>query len=451
MSKTYSVSAPGSIDVRDLVVEYPLYQHVIWDRFRALIGIVFPAWRPPVRRILNRISFSIGAGEIVAFVGRNGAGKTSLLKVVSGLLRPTAGHVCVNGQLMALLAMGIGFRPALTGRENLLYCGLLLGLEKHQIRGLIPEIVQFAELENAIDQPFFTYSSGMKARLAFSLAVAVPADIVILDETLAVGDAKFVTKCYRRLREIEKSGKTILMVSHQFGEVARLASRVVVLDSGEIVHDGNVLDGLRAYEKLLADAVVGKDNQLGRYGVLDVSVNVYDNRGEELVFVRVGQPVKVELTVRSPHDLGDQFVVLRITDIERGHLCSYLMPSRWDVLGRRGISGNDNIFMGAGETRVAWELPYWVVGEGFYSFDVYLGPSTDIATLDLSQGNFWTAVGKVAVHYDNEWLRGSLAAVEFPIDRVHVRRNYHVSHLRAGKGYEGTSIAGGASRARGSL
>ena len=441
------MSIPGTIDVKDLVVEYPLYQHVIWDRFRALIGIVSPSCRPPVRRVLNRISFSIQPGETVALIGRNGAGKTSLLKVISGLLSPTAGNVQVNGQLMALLAMGIGFRPAFTGRENLVYCGLLLGLEKQQILELIPGIIQFSELETSIDQPFFTYSSGMKARLAFALAAAVPADIVILDETLAVGDSKFVTKCYRRLREIEKSGKTIVMVSHQLGEIARLASRVVVLDGGEIVHDGNVLDGLRVYDEILADAVVGEESWSGRYGLLHVAVNVYNDRGEEATHVRVGQPVKVELTIRSPGDIGNQFVVLRLTDIERGHLCSYLMPSRWDVLGQQGVVGDDNIFIGAGETRVIWAIPHWVAGEGFYSIDVYLGPPTDIATLDLSQGHFWTGVSRLAVRYDNEWLRGSSTAVEIPISEVRVSRDYIVSDRGVGKLREVEQVAGGQSRA----
>ena len=438
---------PGAIEVHDLVVEYPLYRHVILDRFRALLGIFFLAWRPHVRRVLDRISFSIQPGETVALVGRNGAGKTSLLKVISGLLSPTAGNVCVNGQLMALLAMGIGFRPAFTGRENLVYCGLLLGLEKQQLLKLVPGIIEFAELEAAIDQPFFTYSSGMKARLAFALAAAVPFDIVILDETLAVGDSKFVTKCYRRLREIEKSGKTILMVSHQLGEIARLASRVIVLEGGKIVYNGNVLGGLRVYEDILADAVVGGANRSDRYGPLLVGLNVYNDRGEEATHVRVGEPVRVEMTIRSPHDIGDQFVVLRLTDIERGHLCSYLMPSRWDILGQQGAAGHDNIFIGAGETKVTWEIPHWVTGEGFYSFDVYLGPPTDIATIDLSQGHFWTAVSKLAVRYDNEWLRGGSTALEFPISGVHVSRDYIVSDMAVGKLREQEQVAGGQSRA----
>lgn len=441
------MSTPGTIDVKDLIVEYPVYHRMIWDRFCAMLGIAVPAYKPPVRRILDHVSFSIQSGETVALVGRNGAGKTSLLKVISGLLSPTSGTVQLNGRLMALLAMGIGFRPTFTGRENLLYCGLLLGLEKQEIRALVPEIIEFAEMEASIDQPLFTYSSGMKARLAFSLAVAVPADIIILDETLAVGDAKFVTKCYRRLREIEKSGKTIIMVSHQMGEIARLASRVIVLDGGHIIHDGNVLDGLRVYEDTLADAVVGENEQPGEYGPLGIAIQIYNERAEEVAYVSMGQPVRVVLTVRAPHDIGEQFVVLRLTDIERGHLCSYLMPSRWNVLGQRGAAGYDNIFMGAGETRVTWEIPHWVAGEGVYSFDVYLGPPTDIATLDLSQGHFWVAVAKLAVRYDNEWLRGSSAAMEIPVSGVHVSRDYQVSATHAGKSVTEQQVIDGPSHA----
>ena len=176
-------------------------------------------------------------------------------------------------------------------------------------------------------------------------------------------------------------------------------------------------------------------------------MSVYNNRGEEAAYVRVGEPVRVELTIRSPHNIGDQFVVLRLTDIERGHLCSYLMPSRWDVLGQQGAAGHDNIFMGTGETRVTWEIPYWVAGEGFYSFDVYLGPPTDIATLDLSHGHFWTAVRKLAVRYDNEWLRGGSTALEIPVSGVHVSRDYVVSDMPEGKLREEAQVAGGQSRA----
>ena len=176
-------------------------------------------------------------------------------------------------------------------------------------------------------------------------------------------------------------------------------------------------------------------------------MNVYNDRGEEATHVRVGQPVKVELTIRSPGDIGNQFVVLRLTDIERGHLCSYLMPSRWDVLGQQGVVGDDNIFIGAGETRVIWAIPHWVAGEGFYSIDVYLGPPTDIATLDLSQGHFWTGVSRLAVRCNNEWLRGSSTAVEIPISEVRVSRDYIVSDRGVGKLREVEQVAGGQSRA----
>ncbi len=414
---------PGAISVNDLVVEYPIYRQMIWDRFCALLGMAFPAYKPPVRRVLDRISLSIRPGETVALVGRNGAGKTSLLKVISGLLSPTAGTVQVNGRIMALLAMGIGFRPTFTGRENLVYCGLLLGLDRHQTLALIPTIVEFAELEPAIDQPLFTYSSGMKARLAFALAVAIPADIFILDETLAVGDAKFVTKCYRRLREIEQSGKTILMVSHQLGEIARVASRIVVIDRGAILYDGNMLDGLRLYEETLIDTVVEDGAHSDDSGSLRISIQIYNEHAEAVSSVNIGEQVSMVLTMEAPHDMGERFVVLRLTDIGRGQLCSYLMPSRWNTLRNQRAVGDDNIFVGAGTTRVTWEIPHWVGGEGLYSFDVYLGPPTHIATLDLSQGRFWTAVAKIAVRCKNVWLKGSSTAIEIPVSDVRIARD----------------------------
>src|SRR6266540_2852692 len=136
--------SPGAIQVRAMMLEYPVYRSVVRDRFRALLGVVMPSLMPPVRRVLDRISFSIEPGEVVGIVGRNGAGKTSLLKVVSSLVSPTEGWVQVGGRIMALLAMGVGFRPMYTGRENLMLGGLLLGLETREIADLIPGIAQFS-------------------------------------------------------------------------------------------------------------------------------------------------------------------------------------------------------------------------------------------------------------------------------------------------------------------
>lgn len=414
----------GAVEVRQLVFDYPVYRNLVVDRFRAVLSLALPGLSPEIRRVLDGITFSIKPGEVVGILGRNGAGKTSLLKVISGLVGPTAGSVEVGGRIMALLAMGVGFRPMLTGRENLLYSGLLVGLERRDILSLIPEIADFSELGEALDQPLFTYSSGMRARLAFSLAASVPADVTILDETLAAGDGRFMTKCYRRLRDIQASGRTILMVSHNLGEIARLASRVMVLEHGGIAHDGEVVSGLRLYEKILADTVTQQAGGAKRYGQLEMAVKFYAQSGEETNHLKVGQRVTVNLSVKSERDLGETFVVIRINDMERGQLCSYLLPSRWQVLGKEGDAGRDNVYVGRGETVVSWEIPHWTSGEGCYSFDVYLGPATDISAVDMVDGQFWNSVARLMVSYDNTLIKGANTVMEIPVQRVEVRRDY---------------------------
>src|SRR2546422_1062199 len=302
----------GAVQVHDLALDYPVYRSVVRDRFRALLGAVMPSLMPPVRRVLDRISFSIEPGEVVGIVGRNGAGKTSLLKVISGLVGPTHGTVQVGGRIMALLAMGVGFRLMYTGRENLMLGGLLLGLKTREIADLIPSIAEFSELGDYLDQPYFTYSSGMRSRLAFALATSVPTDIVILDETLAAGDQRFVAKSYQRLKAIRDSGKTILFVSHNLGEVARLTSRVIVLERGIATFDGEVLEGLKKYEESLAEDALLAPSINPELKDVDVSLVVRNERGRPLKVVELGQRVTIELTIVAQQDLDDSFVFLRL-------------------------------------------------------------------------------------------------------------------------------------------
>jgi lipopolysaccharide transport system ATP-binding protein len=430
MSDTFQPSprSPMAIRVENLVLEYPLYHHLVLDRFRALIGSVLPALKPPVRRVLDRISFSIEPGELVGIVGQNGAGKTSLLKVISGLVGPTEGSVSRGGRIMALLNMGVGFRATFTGRENLVYGGLLLGLEAREVEDLIPGIAEFSELGDALDQPYFTYSSGMRSRLAFSLATSVPADIVILDETLAAGDARFVTKCYGRLRDIHRSGSTILFISHNLGEVVRLTSRVIVLEQGTLVFDGDVFKGLRVYETILAQQLMARAGIAQRYGDVVAEIKFLNPLGNATTSVKVGQPLSVELVITSERELGETFVVVRILDMMRGQLCSYLMPARWQILGKEGEIGNDNVYVGRGETKVVWEIPHWLPGEGTYSFDVYLGPATDIADLNITKGHFSQSVAQLAVSYENSYMRGAATAMEIPVKKVWLYRDYPAPH-----------------------
>ena len=196
---------------------------------------------------VDDVSFRIERGEAVGLVGRNGAGKSTLLKLVTGIAHPTSGSIEVRGQVAPLLALGNGLDPSLTGRENIYLNGAILGYEKAYLRAHEEDIVAFSELEEFIDAPVRTYSSGMTMRLAFSIATAASPEILILDEVLAVGDAVFQAKCRTRIREIIADGATVFFVSHSLEDVRRLCTRAIWLERGRVVADGPASEIADAY------------------------------------------------------------------------------------------------------------------------------------------------------------------------------------------------------------
>jgi ABC-type polysaccharide/polyol phosphate transport system ATPase subunit len=188
---------------------------------------------------VNDASFDIHQGETVGIIGRNGSGKSTLLKIISGVYQPTAGRVEVRGSVAPLLELGAGFHSELTGRENILINGLLMGYSKRQMLDREPSIIDFAEIGEFIDVPVKQYSSGMYMRLAFAVATEVDPDILVIDEILAVGDFLFQQKCFDRLRRFRESGKTILFVTHSMEQVLEHCSRAILLEKGRIIADGN--------------------------------------------------------------------------------------------------------------------------------------------------------------------------------------------------------------------
>jgi lipopolysaccharide transport system ATP-binding protein len=204
---------------------------------------------------LQDVSFKVGAGESVGLIGPNGAGKSTLLRLVCGLGRPTSGKTSVQGRVTALLELGVGFHPHLTGRENLIVSAVVSGLRHKQAEAIYDEMVAFAEVEQFIDQPLRTFSSGMQMRLAFSVAVHVDPDVLIIDEALAVGDAHFQQKCLNRIAGFREAQKTLLIVSHDMELIRRFTNRTIWLQNGRVMADGPSELVTAAYEQGQADGV----------------------------------------------------------------------------------------------------------------------------------------------------------------------------------------------------
>ena len=203
---------------------------------------------------LDGVSFNVQPGEAVGIIGHNGAGKSTLLKLISRVTAPSAGEIVLRGRVASMLEVGTGFHPELTGRENVYLNGAILGMTKAEISRKFDQIVEFAEMEQFIDTPVKRYSSGMYVKLAFSVAAHLDSEIMIMDEVLAVGDAKFQNKCLERMKDLAESGRTILYVSHNMNTIRRLCKRVVVLAKGHLIHDG---DPTSAIEKYLAETSSG--------------------------------------------------------------------------------------------------------------------------------------------------------------------------------------------------
>lgn len=189
---------------------------------------------------VKNVSFEVFPGESVAILGRNGSGKSTLLKMVAGVFKPTTGKVTVQGSVAPLLELGAGMHPELTGRENIVLNGLLMGYSKAEMLAKSAKIIDFAEIDDFIDTPVKQYSSGMYMRLAFSVATEVDPDILIIDEILAVGDIQFAAKCLERLHAFRRNNKTILLVTHALGQVLSGCDRAIVLEAGQVVQDAAV-------------------------------------------------------------------------------------------------------------------------------------------------------------------------------------------------------------------
>jgi teichoic acid transport system ATP-binding protein len=237
-----------AVKFENVTKEYKLYKS---DK-RRFLGIFFPQIDYKTVRANDNVSFEVKRGESVMILGRNGAGKSTMLKMITEVVFPTKGEITVNGRVSALLELTTGFDPEFTGRENIYLKGQLMGLSDEEISKLEPTIIDFAELGDYIDQPVRTYSSGMTARLGFSINANIEPEILVIDEALSVGDMKFREKCQEKIDEIvEKEHVTVLYVTHSPSSAEDFCERGLVLNQGKLVFDGEYEEATEAYEKIL--------------------------------------------------------------------------------------------------------------------------------------------------------------------------------------------------------
>ena len=236
-------SKEAIISFKNVSKEYTLYKND-QERFRALF---FKPRHPKINKALKNVTFDVFPGESIGIIGDNGAGKSTILKMITGVAFPSEGEVHVNGKVAALLELTAGFSTEMTGRENIYLKGYILGLKDAYIREIEERIIDFAQLGDYIDQPVRTYSSGMKMRLGFAINVNIDPDILVVDEALSVGDASFKLKCKDKINEIIESGTTVLYVSHNPESVAEICDRALYLKKGQLLYDGNVEEAYAMY------------------------------------------------------------------------------------------------------------------------------------------------------------------------------------------------------------
>ena len=206
-----------------------------------------------IQKVLRNVSFNVEDGEFFGIVGRNGSGKSTLLKMLAGIYEPTSGNIAVKGSLIPFIELGVGFNPELTGRENVYLNGALLGFSRSEVALMYDDIVKFSEIERFMDQKLKNYSSGMQVRLAFSIAIKAKADILLLDEVLAVGDAAFQKKCYDYFMDLKKDKKTVVLVTHDMGAIRQYCDRAIMIEKGRIVASGEPEKVAQSYQRLFVD------------------------------------------------------------------------------------------------------------------------------------------------------------------------------------------------------
>lgn len=356
------------IEINHLTKKYDMYKKPS-DRLKEALSLTRKTYHE-VFYALNDVNIEVKKGEMIGFIGENGSGKSTILKIITGVLTPSAGEVKIIGNIAALLELGSGFNPEYSGYENIFLNGMVLGFSREEMQEKVDDIINFADIGDHLYQPVKTYSSGMFVRLAFAVAINVDPDILIVDEALAVGDLEFQLKCMEKFTELRNAGKTILFVSHDVNAVRRFCDRVYWLKNGVVEAEGETMEITETYENFLKKKslkTVDRDNSTSKefsaYDIVEVkSAELLDGDLQPLEIVVQDSKVVVKVTYNVKDDSIKQPVLgVAIRTVDNNYVC-----------GLNTLLDEESIPWKKGENVFYLEYEKMALLGGEYYFDVAL-------------------------------------------------------------------------------
>ena len=390
----------------------------IHDSLRELIPAAFKRLigKGPKRSDLNEsefwalkdVSFEVKKGESLGIIGPNGAGKSTMLKVLSKILKPNRGNYHVDGRLSALIEVGAGFHPDLTGRENIYLNGTILGMTRSEIKGLEEAIIDFAGIDGFIDTPVKRYSSGMGARLGFAIAAHLRTDVLLVDEVLSVGDARFRHKCIQHMNKLLKSGITVVFISHILDQVRSLCPNTMVLDRGEVIYAGKTDGAIRKYLDVLAVHATVPDDSVEPLAEIR-NIRLRNQEGREVLEWTMGQPATLEFDLEVRKLYAAEHVLVKVSTLGGVYLGT-IHSSRHDEAPTRA----------PGVYRVRLEISPMPLADGDYSFEFQVFGYDEANAWEYT--SFWQSQQPRVV---------SIRGVEPDGQIVHFQGNWQVEALQS--------------------
>lgn len=377
-----------AIEVSGIKKRYSLYMKKS-DKIREAFSITGRKYHKDFEA-LKGISFSITEGECVGIIGLNGSGKSTLLKILTGVIQPTEGSVETRGKTAALLELGAGFNPEYTGLENIYLNTLLMGMTRRETDEKLEEILEFADIGDFINQPVKIYSSGMFVRLAFSIAITVEPDILIIDEALSVGDVFFQQKCYNRIRELSQKA-TVLIVSHDLNSITKFCKRLLVMNNGVLIFDGNAKDAVTEYYKVKQGSILSKEakkqvedtyTRIAKDQFIIPSKDQYSGKMDAIIYsfyyqidetpfgeyCEFGKTFYIKMAIRCSRRIDSVIIGYQVRD-KYGN----------EIFGETSLtSGNDDVTFEKGENIVSFQFIWPEVREGDYFITLGLGEGYEV-------------------------------------------------------------------------